>query len=135
MSKYYMKVYLLEAEFQDADFRNYDKILGIYNTLELAEFHQRKCTQFFKAKYAELFEPLLKDEMFDEDGDFIDSRIEEEFYKNKSKYREISEFRLVKITEIELNTDWSKSEFFEDNPNLSSIAKEFNRQWNLDNIL
>ena len=130
-----MIVYLLEAEFQDADFRNYDKIVGIYDTLELAEFHQQKWTQFFKTKYAQLFEPLLKDEVFDEDGDFIDAQIKVEFYKNKSKYREISEFRLAKITEIELNTDWSKSELFEDNPNLSSIAKEFNRQWNLDNIL
>jgi hypothetical protein len=128
-----MDIYILEIVCLGHS--RYTQLLGVFDNLRDAEFNKVKWTTFFETKKTEIFDEFT--DKMDENGDFIDDKIEYDYFKKISLFRPIFDFKNINITKIEIN----KSLIYDisQSSELETIMKEFsikyNRESNLNNLL
>jgi hypothetical protein len=127
-----MTLYLLEAEFSAYD--EFSSLtVGIFDSLELVQYHENKWRIFYTTKKEEIFSKYKSDTYRDVDGDLLEE-YENEFYTTEGKFSDIFNFQSMCIKTYELNSYHNENVF--GNPKksfgVSDEYAELIKQWNLE---
>jgi hypothetical protein len=135
-----MDIYIVEARFQTYD-SYYAQIVGIFDDQQIAEIHKNKWLFFFKNKYKEIFEPFL--ELRDEEGDWINDEVEDDYYRKKEEYSCIFRFcEIVVVSQLKLNEDLLMNKIEtsyrasdKEYDLMKQFSIEYNREYNLNKLI
>jgi hypothetical protein len=135
-----MYIYIVEAKFQTYD-SYYGQIVGVFNDQQIAELHKNKWLTFFKNKYKEIFEPFL--ELRDEEGDWVNDEVEDDYYRKKIEYSSFFEFNEIVVSQFKLNEDWLTGKLGsfiyrasdKEYDLMKQFSIEYNREYNLNKLI
>ncbi len=121
------KIYLVQANYDDYE-SSWSKIIGIFDSIDVAEKHKQKWDNFYNINKSIFDEPKnWKPNLTDGDEDDDEWMESREYWSLKSKYDDIFQFNSVSIDELSTNID-----LFLDNEFITDAMKELLIQYNRD---
>jgi hypothetical protein len=135
-----MVIFSVEANFEGFEARHkchtgdswYQKSLGVFDSLELAQFNKDKWEKFYKTKKEEIFTKYSLPEYRDEDGDILDE-YENDYYVNQSIYADVYYFQDIWINKFELNApNLPLVDLNDSHEGYNHVITQWNTEWERD---